>query len=379
MKKTLFTLLGIAIPATIFADGDAIKPTQKDGVGISDTISLQEVFVSTNFLNEKTTPLNLTTISPSDIRLHTASLNYVEMMQGTPGVFATSSTGNYGDATLNIRGFKQENISILLNGIPIQGLTSGSMYWSNWMGLAEATYAVQIQKGIGGSMLADCAMGGMVNIITKRGGDSLSAEAAFSATQYGTFKTTLNFSSGEMKYGWNVNALVTYVTGSGYVQCSDIKTLSYMLNVSKVIDCSNTLVFTALGSPEQHDQRNTELSAEEVNKYGRDYSKNWGVLYGKDYSIAHNHYYKPYFTLQHLLASDKWKMKNSIYLAIADGGGRSTYSAPGATSIIDHRTQNGLIDFGAILAENKADGVSKNIMIDYLSGHTQTGAIASAD
>ena len=371
MKKTISVLLGIAIPAIVLAEGDA---------SVSDTISLQEIFVRGNFLSEKVTPLNLTTITPADIRLHSTAPNYVEMMQGTPGVFATASTGNYGDATLNIRGFKQENIAILLNGIPIQGLTSGSMYWNNWMGLADATYAIQIQKGMGGSMLADCAMGGMVNIITKRGADIPSAEFSLSTTSWGTNKGTLNLSSGDLPHGWSVNGAFTYVKGEGYVQCSEVETFSYMLNVSKVIDNNNTLVFTALGSPEEHDQRNTELSAQEVDKYGRDYSKNWGMLNGKSYSIGRNHYFKPYFTLQHLMSGERLTMKNSLYLAIADGGGRSTYAAPGAASIINHRTANdNLIDFNAIVAENKANGASKNIMIDYLSGHTQAGAIVSGD
>ena len=370
MKKTLAILLGIAIPATTFAEGDPIE---------ADTISLQEVFVRANFLNQRTAPLNLTTITPQDIRLRASALNYLEMMQGTPGVFATSSTGNYGDATLNIRGFKQDNIAILLNGIPIQGLTSGSMYWNNWMGLGDATYAVQIQKGMGGSMLADCAMGGMVNIITKRGSDDPVTEFALSTTNWGTTKGTLNYSTGALPHGWNINAALTYVKGDGYVECSEVETFSYMLNVSKTINSANTLVFTALGSPEEHDQRNTELSAAEVDKYGRDYSKNWGVLNGKNYSIGRNHYFKPYFTLQHLMTGERLTMKNSLYLAIADGGGRSTYAAPKATNIIGHQTADGHIDFNSILKENSADGISKNIMIDYLSGHTQAGAIASGD
>lgn len=370
MRKTFLILLGIAIPAMTFAEGDDLT---------TDTISLQEIFVRANFLNEKVSPLNLTTITPNDIRLHASAPNYLELMQGTPGVFATASTGNYGDATLNIRGFKQENIAILLNGIPIQGLTSGSMYWNNWMGLGDATHAIQIQKGMGGSMLADCAMGGMVNIITKRGSDDPSADFTLSTTTWGTNKATLNYSTGTLPHGWNVNAALTYVNGNGYVQCSEVETFSYMLNVSKIINTSNTLVFTALGSPEEHDQRNTELSAEEVEKYGRSYSKNWGRYNGKNYSIGRNHYYKPYFTLQHLMSSERLNMKNSLYLAIADGGGRSTYAAPGAKSIINHRKDDGLIDFDAIVKENSSDGVSKNIMIDYLSGHTQAGAITSGD
>lgn len=373
MVATSLSAIEMPAEAPASATTAAAEPSE-----FADTVSLQEITVRANFLNQRTAPISLTTIQPADIRLHTTARNYVEMMQGTPGVYATASTGNYGDATLNMRGFKQENIAILLNGIPIQGLTSGSMYWNNWMGLQDATYAVQIQKGLGGSMLADCAMGGMVNIITRRSGFEPKGEVAFSTNAWGTTKTTANYSSGQLANGWSIDLSLAYVKGDGWVECSDVQTFSYMLNISKRLGEHNTLIFTALGSPEQHDQRNTELTDAEVSQFGRDYSKNWGYLRGQAYSIGRNHYYKPYFTLQHLMDGQRLTMKNSLYLAIADGGGRSTYSASGATPIIAHQTPDGHIDFDAVLREN-SDGVSKNIILDYLSGHTQMGAITTAD
>lgn len=376
MKRNLYLVLGIAIlPHLAFAEADVNEQP------VDTTLSLQELTVRAHFVEQNKTPLNLTTISPADIKLHATAPNYLEMFQGIPGVYATASTGSYGDATLNMRGFKQDNISIMLNGIPIQGLTSGSMYWSNWMGLADATYAVQVQKGLGASMLADCAMGGMVNIITKNSTALPHTEFGVSTNAWGTTKGILGYSTGMLRNGWSVDLNLSYVNGNGYVKGTDIKTFSYMLSVSKILNETNTLIFTALGSPEEHNQRNTELTADEVSTYGRDYSKNWGYYRGKEFSIGRNHYMKPYFTLQHIMEGDRLSMKNSVYLAIADGGGYSTYAASGAKSIVQHRTNDSanLIDFDAVIAENKADGISKNILIDYLSGHTQAGAIASAD
>lgn len=388
MKKIVLLLGMIMSTQLAGAEGTGkkvdTKSVEHESVTNDTPITLQEVSVSVNFSKEETTPLNLTTITPRDIRLHAAAPNYVEMMQGVPGVYATSTTGNYGDAALNMRGFKQDNIGIMLNGIPIQGLTSGSMYWSNWMGLADATYAVQIQKGIGGSMLADTSMGGLVNIITRTGMENANGSFGLTTTEHGLTKGVLNYSTGRLNGNWNVALMLSYTKGHGFVEVSDIETLSYMLSVSKKLNNANTLIFTALGSPEEHDQRNTELSADEVSRYGRGYSKNWGYLYGKKYSIGRNHYHKPYFTLQHLLDGERFSMKNSLYMAIADGGGRSTYGKYGAKSIIAHQTTDGHIDFNSVIAENSnnatAEGnVSNNIMIDYLSGHTQAGAIVSGD
>ena len=373
MKKKFALCLGMIVPAlAVYAEG----------VELADSvINLQEVVIRDNFSSSQNTPLSIKTLQPSHIKLYSTSPNYVEMMQGIPGVYATPSTGSYGDATLNIRGFKQENISILLNGIPIQGLTSGSMYWNNWMGLAEATYAVQIQKGMGSSMLADCAMGGMVNIITKTGEGLPEWDFSTSYTQYGTKKAMLSYSTGQLKHGWSANMMVSGVYGDGFVEASEVKSMSYLLSVSKILNDNNTLIFTALGSPEQHDQRNTELSQTEIDDHGRGYSKNWGYLNGEKYSIGRNHYFKPYFTLQHIMDKGALHMKNSVYLAIADGGGRSTFNdfTKPSQSIIAHQTADGHIDFDAIIAENQASGYSKNVMIDYLSGHTQVGGVVSAD
>lgn len=390
MKKNFF-LLGMMMSAPLVYAG-GMGESEFDGSNsssVSETadtaVTLQEVAVRANFSNEQKTPLNLTTLSPQDIRIHATAPNYVEVMQGVPGVYATASTGNYGDASLNIRGFKQDNIAIMLNGIPIQGLTSGSMYWSNWMGLSDATYAIQIQKGMGSSMLADCAMGGLVNIITKTSSDTPAGEVAMSVTEHGLLKTVLNYSTGRLANGWSANAMVSYTNGNGFVECSHVSTLSYMLSVNKRFGANHLLSFNAIGSPETHDQRNTELTNAEVEQYGVGYSKNWGYLGGKKYSIARNHYYKPYFTLQHIMDGERFSMKNSLYLAIADGGGRSTVSADSKNSIISHQTADGHIDFDAVLAENaaKKDAEGKKVgqhaMIDYLSGHTQAGAIASGE
>ena len=372
-NKTVLLCLGMIVPALSVC---------AEGVVLTDSvINLQEVVIRDNFSDSQTTPLSIKTLSPSHIKLYSTSPNYVEMMQGIPGVYATPSTGSYGDATLNIRGFKQENISILLNGIPIQGLTSGSMYWNNWMGLAEATYAVQIQKGMGSSMLADCAMGGMVNIITKTGEGLPEWDFSTSYTQYGTKKGMLSYSTGQLKNGWSANLMVSGVYGDGFVEASQVKSMSYLLSVSKILNDNNTLIFTALGSPEQHDQRNTELSETEVNTYGRGSSKNWGWLNGEKYSIGRNHYFKPYFTLQHHYDKGALHMKNSLYLAIADGGGRYTNNdtAYVKKNIIQHQGSDGHIDFNSVIADNQAAGVAGNFILDYLSGHTQAGAVISAD
>lgn len=331
--KTNFFLVGITILAatSFMSAADVLAHETSAPETLSDTLALQEVTVSATFSNSKNSPLRLTTIGNAALKSRASSRTYPELMKGIPGLYATSESGSYGDAKMNIRGFRQENTAVMLNGIPISGLVSGSMFWNNWMGLADATYAIQLQKGIGSSMLTDGSVGGTVNIITDASAEQLGGEAGIYASGYGTVKSYVKFSSGQLPKGWAFNLMASYVGGKGYVDATDVSSFAYMLNVSKRFGADHTLLFTALGSPENHDQRSSRLSWDEVREHGLKYNKNWGWRDGEAFNLSSNTYFKPYFTLQHIWKGDsRLSMKNSLYLAVGNGGGRwsETKGAP---------------------------------------------------
>ncbi len=404
--KTNFFLVGITILAatSFMSAADVLAHETSAPETLSDTLALQEVTVSATFSNSKNSPLRLTTIGNAALKSRASSRTYPELMKGIPGLYATSESGSYGDAKMNIRGFRQENTAVMLNGIPTSGLVSGSMFWNNWMGLADATYAIQLQKGIGSSMLTDGSVGGTVNIITDASAEQLGGEAGIYASGFGTVKSYIKFSSGQLPKGWAFNLMASYVGGKGYVDATDVSSFAYMLNVSKRFGADHTLLFTALGSPENHDQRSSRLSWDEVREHGLKYNKNWGWRDGEAFNLSSNTYFKPYFTLQHIWKGDsRLSMKNSLYLAIGNGGGRwsETKGAPLTSYMKDSQ-----IDWDAIVAANmpasgsgaslaalsaaagragsedssQPSGVAaQNILSQYMAGHTQVGAISSAE
>lgn len=392
----LFTAIGMGIITSTVMTSYAMtvsemktispkKNSKKDSlIWHNDTLSISEVIVRSNFTDKKKSPIRHTTINNSLIKERAAAKSYPEMIKNIPGLYATSSSGNFGDAKVNIRGFKQENISILLNGIPISGQTSGSMYWNNWMGLTDATYAIQVQKGVGSSMLSDNSVGGTINILTTPSTEKFYIDAGMYGTQYGSGKGYITINSGELPNGWSMNFMASYLGGKGYVNETDVSAFSYMLNIQKSFGLHHSLTFTALGSPEKHYQRNSKLSKEEIDKYGIKYNKNWGLLNGKAYNLSRNNYFKPYFTLQHRYSKGKWSMQNSIYLALANGGGRWNESKKGRMNGM--LGADGQIDFEHILQDNRnvvesgrtgEEGSAQHILTKFMAGHTQIGAIVS--
>lgn len=356
------------------------------------TLHLEQIIVSAGLESAKRSPLRLKTVDKNFIASMAPGKTFPELIGVTPGIYATSESGSYGDAKINIRGYKQENISVLLNGIPISGLTSSGMYWNNWMGLADATAKIQVQKGIGASMLSDNSVGGTINIITVDPVEEKQFGGGFYRADYGIKKSHLSYSSGPLKGGWALSALVSYVWGSGYVESTDVNSFAYLFSLSKSVGKGNSFNFTALGSPENHAQRSYRCSFSEREKYGVNYNKNWGYYKGEKKTVAENSYFKPYFTLSHLykttlgggsrgsLLNSAGEISLSIattaYLAIGNGGGLYPEYKEKNNQIISFMKE-GHIDWEAVVAYNKKSSAAKNIITDYIAGHTQFGIKSS--
>ncbi len=116
--------LMLCIPLLFHTSGKSFSqqanPTIASSQSDSLEIYLREITVSASFVNEKSSPLRLKTISHKDIERKAIGATYPELIRDIPGIYATSESGSYGDAKINIRGFKQENISVLLTEYPFQ-------------------------------------------------------------------------------------------------------------------------------------------------------------------------------------------------------------------------------------------------------------------
>ena len=134
------------------------------------TQKLDEVVVSSGVIDvakERQTPIALSKITAAEVQLKVGNQEFPEIMNNTPGVYATKQGGGYGDSRITLRGFDQRNTSFLINGQPVNDMENGWVYWSNWQGLTDVASGIQIQRGLGASRLAVPSVGGTVSIFTK--------------------------------------------------------------------------------------------------------------------------------------------------------------------------------------------------------------------
>ncbi len=354
-------------------------------------IGLAEVRVIASEAEERKTPVTVSTISADVIEKRLGDQPFPDVMKSVPGVYATRTGGGSGDASVNIRGFQQENVDLLLNGVPIGSVENGLVYWNNWIGLTDATREIQVQRGISASKVALNSVGGSINIITKTTDIEKGGSIKYSLTDYGNSKFNLMLSTGRMKNNMAITFMGSRFSGPGYADATYVDGWAYFLSVSKEFNKNHILVFTVMGNPERHGQRNFKLSQAEVDERGLKYNQDWGSYNGEINNASENFYHKPYLTLNHYWKiSEKSMLATSYYLSAGKGGGKWTESFGGNPWIFSYYNPSGQIDWERIYGINSTNadtfqlatgedttGYSLNIQTNFLAEHVWTGLLST--
>ncbi|HNS71935.1 MAG TPA: TonB-dependent receptor, partial [bacterium] len=215
---------------------------------------------------ERETPVAFTNIQKQEMAQRLGSREIPMVLTTTPSVYATTSGGGAGDARVNIRGFDQRNVAIMINGVPINDMENGWVYWSNWDGVSDATSSIQVQRGLSAVNLATPSIGGTMNIIT----DPSVQKAGITARQeYGTgnfLKSTISVASGQINDKFSVNSTVVVKQGKGIVDKTYTNAWAYYLGMAYNINANNRLELYALGAPQRHGQHTNKQNVGVFNK-----------------------------------------------------------------------------------------------------------------
>ena len=218
-----------------------------------NVIGLDEIEVFADFIDEnKQVATPVTTISAEVIEQKMGAQEFTELMKSAPGVFVTTLGGSFGSSQVKIRGFGSENTAVLINGVPVNDMESGRVFWSNWGGLNDVTKNQQIQRGLGASKLAISSVGGTINIITKptefRKGIKLSYAYANRSYKHRAMVTS---STGMMKDSrMAITASASTRQGEGFRDGTKAESYSYFLTIYKELNDKHQIMFTGFGAPQ---------------------------------------------------------------------------------------------------------------------------------
>jgi iron complex outermembrane receptor protein len=250
------------------------------------TTMLTEVEVVSDMAIERETPVAFSNVTPQQVQRELASQDLPMVLNATPGIYATQQGGGDGDARINIRGFSQRNVAVMVDGVPVNDMENGWVYWSNWFGLDAITQKMQVQRGLGASKLAIPSVGGTINILTKGIDQKKSFRVKQEAGNNGFLRTTVGVNSGRLESGWGFTFAGSYKRGDGWVDNTHTEGWFYYFKVNKQLGNHN-LSLTGFGAPQQHAQRSWKVSiADHDTQYGRDLFEGDDDLY--NVMTAHN-------------------------------------------------------------------------------------------
>ncbi|MBT3216863.1 MAG: TonB-dependent receptor [Candidatus Marinimicrobia bacterium] len=220
----------------------------------STVISLSALEVLASRAGENS-PVAYSNISKEDLQLRLGSRDIPLILNTVPSVYSTGQGGGAGDARINVRGFNQRNVAIMINGVPVNDMENGWVYWSNWDGVSDATSSIQMQKGLSAVNLATPSIGGSMNVITDPTAQERRGLFKQEVGNDGFLKTTGSFHSGLiMNDKLAVSGTVVRKTGTGYVQGTWTDAWAYYIGASFNASKNHRFELYALGAPQRHGQ-----------------------------------------------------------------------------------------------------------------------------
>ena len=369
-----------------------------------NSVNLKDVVVTSSMAIARKTPVAVSQIGVSVIEDKLGTQEFPEVLKSTPGVHANKQGGGYGDSEIYMRGFDNTNVATMINGVPMNDMENGNLYWSNWAGLSDVTRIMQTQRGLGASKVSAPSVGGTINIITngleaKRGG-----HASYQMGSNNSSKVLFTVSSGMSKKGWAFTLLGAKTQGDGNAQGLDYEGYNYFVNIGKRINDAHQISFTAFGAPQKHFQRSSSSALTLANwslvekKYGVKnyrYNSTYGFdANGKRYSQDYNVYHKPQLSLNHQwIINSKSNLSTAAYMSIGRGYGYAGEANDGDYSDVNYkslagasygellntyRNDDGTFDYATIKANNAAGEYgSKIAMTKSLNYHTWYGLLST--
>ncbi len=344
-------------------------------------VGLKEVEVIASVAIDRKTPVAVTTLSGREIEEIVGNQEFPEVLRKAPSVYVTKQGGGFGDSRINVRGFDQRNTAVMINGVPVNDMENGWVYWSNWAGLSDVTSRIDYQRGLGASKLVVPSVGGSINIITNAAAMKKGGIVSMTMGNDGYQKYGLVYNTGMMNNKFAFTGQLTHTRGNGYVDGTKFRAYSYFLSMTGKLNDAHTLAVTFLGAPQWHHQRfipgrydgvtlrtfydpdNTGASRTNM---GIRYNWLWGYLNGKEFTWRRNFYHKPIAFINHYWTiSEKTDLKTSVYASWGVGGGtgpRGRINGPNGrtypTSSGMYDTTNWLVMFDSLVAWNGGAAVN---------------------
>ena len=218
----------------------------------SSSVALGGVDVLANRV-DNTDAISYDDYTKADIDFRLGGRGLPKALSTLPSVFVENG-GGWDDENVYVRGFDDRYTAYLINGVPMNDMENGNLYFSNWTVLADVASVVQVQRGAGAVNLAVPSLGGTVNFISAVPTTEASVQIKQEVGEYDFSKTAVTVNSGLiMDDKMTVIMAASRRTADRFFATGTYSDAwSYYFNTSYSINDNNRIEMVALGSPQIH-------------------------------------------------------------------------------------------------------------------------------
>lgn len=217
MKKVL-TVLILLFAGLAFSAGDEAAASDEGVTEIGEV-----VVTATRYKEELTTvPAYVTVITGADIERSTAQ-NIPDLLRNEVGVQVSDIGGNKKSFTVDLRGFGETaplNTLVLIDGRRLNQADLSGVDWTQ-ISLDRVERIEIVRGGRGAVLYGDNAAGGVINIITREGGE-FKAGMTVEVGSYKSYKEIAHVSGSAGNLSYSLNA--SYLDADGYRDNSNTET-----------------------------------------------------------------------------------------------------------------------------------------------------------
>jgi iron complex outermembrane receptor protein len=209
------------------------------------TYKFLPILVTAQIAKERQSPTTFSEL-PNTIINHQFTYQDIPiLLSQLPSITEYSENGEgVGYSYINMRGFDQQRISIMVNGVPQNDPEDHNVYWIDMPDLQSSAQSIQVQRGAGNEFYGAPAIGGSINLQTRNLATEQDLNFTFGMGSTGSNgyvrRYSASLSSGLLGERYAVFAHVAKNTTDGYRQDSWVDLDSYFLTATRYDDNMTT-------------------------------------------------------------------------------------------------------------------------------------------
>ncbi|MCB0638832.1 MAG: TonB-dependent receptor, partial [Lewinella sp.] len=257
------------------------------------------------------------TLSSDDLEGGSGGVQNISgVLTASRDAFISAAAYVFGPARFNIRGYDAKYNAVLMNGIPVNDMETGGVFWSNWGGLNDVMRNRTNGIGLSPTPFFFGGVGGASIIDTRASNQRRQLRVSYALSNR-TYRNRLmaTYNTGMLESGWAFSLSASRRWAQeGYAEGTPYDAYAYFLSVDRKLGDHQTLNLTTYAAPINRGKI-TGATQEMYDLAGTNYyNANWGYQNGEKRNARMQRINQPVAILRH-----DWELSSSLNLSTSLG------------------------------------------------------------